>query len=200
MYFNDKYNLELFNEPYIFDDNNLVFMLDENTTTSLFKNMTDDNNLNDITFMNISKTQSTTNTTKRNINDINTLNPSHIKDNIDNKIKCYEITFDMNLIIDCSKYYYSNLNLVLKGSIKDFTFDVNIYFNKDFFQYILQKIYNNLLNARYKKHDLDSNIKIIEELERKNNPVINKHKIDLRNVVIIILDLDDEFFTFIKIK
>ena len=37
MYFNDKYNLELFNEPYIFDDNNLVFMLDENTTTSLFK-------------------------------------------------------------------------------------------------------------------------------------------------------------------
>ena len=200
MYFNDKYNLELFNEPYIFDDNNLVFMLDENTTTSLFKNMTDDNNLNDITFMNISKTQSTTNTTKRNINDINTLIPSHIKDNIDNKIKSYEIIFDMNLIIDCSKYYYSNLNLVLKGSIKDFTFDVNIYFNKDFFQYILQKIYNNLLNTRYKKHDLDSNIKIIEELERKNNPVINKYKIDLRNVVIIILDLDDEFFTFIKIK
>ena len=200
MYFNDKYNLELFNEPYIFDDNNLVFMLDENTTTSLFKNMTDDNNLNDITFMNISKTQSTTNTTKRNINDINTLIPSHIKDNIDNKIKSYEITFDMNLIIDCSKYYYSNLNLVLKGSIKDFTFDVNIYFNKDFFQYILQKIYNNLLNTRYKKHDLDSNIKIIEELGKKNNPVINNHKIDLRNVVIIILDLDDEFFTFIKIK
>ena len=200
MYFNDKYNLELFNEPYIFDDNNLVFMLDENTTTSLFKNMTDDNNLNDITFMNISKTQSTTNTTKRNTNDINTLNPSHIKDNIDNKIKSYEITFDMNLIIDCSKYYYSNLNLVLKGSIKDFTFDVNIYFNKDFFQYILQKIYNNLLNARCKKHDLDSNIKIIEELGKKNNPVINNHKIDLRNVVIIILDLDDEFFTFIKIK
>ena len=200
MYFNDKYNLELFNEPYIFDDNNLVFMLDEHTTTSLFKNMTDDNNLNDITFMNISKTQSTTNTTKRNTNDINTLNPSHIKDNIDNKIKSYEITFDMNLIIDCSKYYYSNLNLVLKGSIKDFTFDVNIYINKDFFQYILQKIYNNLLNARYKKHDLDSNIKIIEELGKKNNPVINNHKIDLRNVVIIILDLDDEFFTFIKIK
>ena len=200
MYFNDKYNLELFNEPYIFDDNNLVFMLDENTTTSLFKNMTDDNNLNDITFMNISKTQSTTNTTKRNTNDINTLIPSHIKDNIDNKIKSYEITFDMNLIIDCSKYYYSNLNLVLKGSIKDFTFDVNIYINKDFFQYILQKIYNNLLNARYKKHDLDSNIKIIEELGKKNNPVINNHKIDLRNVVIIILDLDDEFFTFIKIK
>jgi hypothetical protein len=200
MYFNDKYNLELFNEPYIFDDNNLVFMLDENTTTSLFKNMTDDNNLNDITFMNISKTQSTTNTTKRNTNDINTLNPSHIKDNIDNQIKSYEITFDMNLIIDCSKYYYSNLNLVLKGSIKDFTFDVNIYINKDFFQYILQKIYNNLLNARYKKHDLDSNIKIIEELGKKNNPVINNHKIDLRNVVIIILDLDDEFFTFIKIK
>ena len=52
--------------------------------------MTDDNNLNDITFMNISKTQSTTNTTKRNINDINTLNPSHIKDNIDNQIKSYD--------------------------------------------------------------------------------------------------------------
>ena len=93
MYFNDKSNLELFDEPYIFDDNNLPFILDEKTTSSLI-NMIGNYNLNEITFMNISKTTSTKNATKTNKNDINFLIPINTKDNIDNNNKVYE-KFDL---------------------------------------------------------------------------------------------------------
>ena len=89
MNFNDESNLKLFDEPYIFDDNNLPFILDEKTTTSL-KNMISNYNLNEITFTNISKTISTKNATITNKNDNNFLIPIDTKDNIDNNNKVYE--------------------------------------------------------------------------------------------------------------
>ena len=89
MNFNDESNLKLFDEPYIFDDNNLPFILEEKTTTSL-KNMISNYNLNEITFTNISKTISTKNATITNKNDNNFLIPIDTKDNIDNNNKVYE--------------------------------------------------------------------------------------------------------------
>ena len=89
MNFNDESNLKLFDEPYIFDDNNLPFILDEKTTTSL-KNMISNYNLNETTFTNISKTISTKNATITNKNDNDFLIPIDTKDNIDNNNKVYE--------------------------------------------------------------------------------------------------------------
>jgi len=89
MNFDDESNLKLFDEPYIFDDNNLPFILEEKTTTSL-KNMISNYNLNEITFTNISKTISTKNATITNKNDNNFLIPIDTKDNIDNNNKVYE--------------------------------------------------------------------------------------------------------------
>ena len=89
MNFDDESNLKLFDEPYIFDDNNLPFILDEKTTTSL-KNMISNYNLNETTFTNISKTISTKNATITNKNDNNFLIPIDTKDNIDNNNKVYE--------------------------------------------------------------------------------------------------------------
>ena len=106
----------------------------------------------------------------------NSSNPIHTKDNIDNKIRkirIHAIKFGMELINDCIKHFYPNWNKFLKGITKEITSDINIYFIIDFFQFTLEKIYSNKLNTRYKKHDSNSNIETIEELKKKNNPVIN---------------------------
>ena len=106
----------------------------------------------------------------------NSSNPIHTKDNIDNKIRkirIHAIKFGMELINDCIKHYYPNWNRFLKGITKEITSDINIFFIIDFFQYTLEKIYSNKLNTRYKNHNSNSNIETIEELKKKNNPVIN---------------------------
>ena len=180
MFLNNEYILELFEEQYDENEYSLEFITDENTNTSLIEigqYMLDNTNFNETAFMNTQQTTQTSNIKRGRKRDSNSSNPVHTKNTIDNKIRkirIHAITFGMKLINDCIKYKYPNSNLVLKGISREITSDISIYFILDFFEYTLEQIYSNPLNTKYKKHDPDYNIKVIEELKKQNNPVINQ--------------------------
>ena len=127
--------------------------------------------------MNTQQKASTSNSKIGRKRERSSLNPVHTKNNIDNKIRKiwnHGITFGMKLINDCIKFQYPKSNLALKRISREITSDYNIYFILDFFEYTLEQIYSNPLNLKYKRQDPNSNIKIIEELKKRNNPIINK--------------------------
>ena len=176
-YFSNESLLSLFNEGN--DENDLSFSnVDDNNQLSIMKDEPFDyNKINELRLMTTQQTTKTSNTKRGRKRESNSLNPIHTKNNIDNiirKVRIHAITFGMKLINDCIKYKYPNSNLVLKGISREITSDISIYFILDFFEYTLEQIYSNPLNTKYKKHDPDYNIKVIEELKKKNNPVINQ--------------------------
>ncbi len=180
MFLNNEYILELFEEQYDENEYSLEFITDENTNTSLIEigqYMLDNTNFNETAFMNTQQTTQTSNIKRGRKRDSNSSNPVHTKNTIDNKIRkirIHGITFGMKLINDCITFQYPNSNLALKGISREITSDINIYFILDFFEYTLEQIYSNPLNSKYKRQDPNSNIKVIEELKKKNNHVINK--------------------------
>ena len=180
MYFDNKYISQLFEEKYDENEYNLPFLFDEKSFTSLIgikEHVSDNSNINKTTLMTTQQTTKTSNTKRGRKRESNSLNPIHTKNNIDNiirKVRIHAITFGMKLINDCIKSKDPNSNLVLKGISREITSDISIYFILDFFEYTLEQIYSNPLNTKYKKHNPDYNIKVIEELKKQNNPVINQ--------------------------
>ena len=161
---------EILNDEQFIEDE--ILMPNRTHEETFFDNMRF-NGLNNNTAQQTTTSQSIRRGRKRNNN---SSNPVHTKDNIDNKIRkirIHAIKFGMELINDCIKHYYPETNRILKGITKEITSDINIYFIIDFFQFTLEKIYSNELNTRYKNHDSNSNVETIEELKKKNNPVIN---------------------------
>ena len=177
MNLDDEYNFSLFNERSEEYDFSFSNMLDNNQLSIMKDEPFDYNKINELRLMTTQQTTKTSNTKRGRKRESNSSNPIHTKNNIDNiirKVRIHAITFGMKLINDCIKYKYPNSNLVLKGISREITSDISIYFILDFFEYTLEQIYSNPLNTKYKKHDPDYNIKVIEELKKQNNPVINQ--------------------------
>ena len=175
--FNETEDIKIFEEEYNENDYSLQFLLEDEPISNIGENNLMSDTFNETAFMNTQQTTQTSNIKRGRKRDSNSSNPVHTKNTIDNKIRkirIHGITFGMKLINDCITFQYPNSNLALKGISREITSDINIYFILDFFEYTLEQIYSNPLNSKYKRQDPNSNIKVIEELKKKNNHVINK--------------------------
>ena len=173
----DIEDMNLFDERYNENEFGLPFLREDDLIANIEGNNLILNTFNETAFMNTQQTTQTSNIKRGRKRDSNSSNPVHTKNTIDNKIRkirIHGITFGMKLINDCITFQYPNSNLALKGISREITSDISIYFILDFFEYTLEQIYSNPLNSKYKRQDPNSNIKVIEELKKKNNHVINK--------------------------
>ena len=124
--------------------------------------------------------RTTTTNTKRGRNKTSdSINP-HTRNAIDNKIKkirIHAITFGIDLFNDCIrkelKKIYRKKKLILRSISREITGDITIDFNNTFFNSTLEFIYSNPLNEKYSKSGKNSNIIVINELKKINNPSIN---------------------------
>ena len=116
---------------------------------------------------------------KININNIKTSDSNSKNDN-NNKIKKQKINaiiFGIDLFNDCIrkelKKIYRKKKLILRSISREITGDITIDFNNTFFDSTLEFIYSNPLNEKYSKFGKNSNIIVINELKKINNPSIN---------------------------
>ena len=113
------------------------------------------------------------------INNIKTSdsNSKNANDNKIKKIRILAITFGIDLFNDCIrkelKKIYRKKNLILRSISREITGDITIDFNNTFFDSTLEFIYSNPLNEKYSKFGKNSNIIVINELKKINNPSIN---------------------------
>ena len=173
----DIEDIKIFDERYNENEYSLPFLIEDDPISNIGENNLIWNTLHETAFMNTQQTTPTSNSKRGRKRESGSLNPVHTKNNIDNKIRkirIHGITFGMKLINDCIKFQYPNSNLALKRISREITSDISIYFILDFFEYTLEQIYSNPLNSKYKRQDPNSNIKIIKELKKKKNPIINK--------------------------